>query len=208
ARGTGRRANTRRTCTRRRRRVRHEKTPQPGEKPRDGRGGSCRRRRCRRGQGRRGAWSWRADRRRSRIDAGGGRNAWPSPRVGGGLIPHRGWGETLPEKPTLGQGTTLIPHLNLDRPPPTPLGHSQYPLRCSRPGRRQWLAWVIALAVGPALNLALSLSVIWAASIGRRNDGKEIDIQEDDEPQSSEGQTGPRSGYEHDHDSGRNPPTT
>ena len=40
----------------------------------------------------------------------------------------------------------------------------------------------------------LSLSIIWAASIGRRYDGKEIDIQEGDETQSSEGQNGARSG--------------
>jgi hypothetical protein len=39
---------------------------------------------------------------------------------------------------------------------------------------------------------ALSLSIIWAASIGRRYDGKERDIQEGDEAQSREGHNGAR----------------
>src|SRR5262245_10767436 len=44
--------------------------------------------------------------------------------------------------------------------------------------------------------LSLSLSVIWAASIGRRNHGKEIDTHDPDETQNREGQIGPRSGSE------------
>ena len=48
--------------------------------------------------------------------------------------------------------------------------------------------------------LSLSLIVNWAASIGRRNHGKEIDIHDDNETQNREGQIGPRSGEEHDHD--------
>jgi hypothetical protein len=43
-------------------------------------------------------------------------------------------------------------------------------------------------------------SIIRAASIGGMYDGKEIDIQEGDEAQGSEGQSGARSGQEHDHD--------
>jgi hypothetical protein len=36
------------------------------------------------------------------------------------------------------------------------------------------------------VSFALSVSIIWAASIGGMYDGKEIDIQESDEKQSSE----------------------
>src|SRR5262249_19413634 len=59
-----------------------------------------------------------------------------------------------------------------------------------------------------SLSRWLSLSIIWAASIGRRYHGKEIDIQEADETQSSESQNGDRSGSGPNRDSGGRSPTT
>jgi hypothetical protein len=62
-------------------------------------------------------------------------------------------------------------------------------------GRHFGFACVKVFPGGPgSLAWALSLSIIWAASIGRKYHGKEFDIQEGDETQSSERQGGARAG--------------
>src|SRR5262249_24940201 len=90
---------------------------------------------CRPRPGRRQAWPLHARRCRRRSGAGGCSSSSWSPGLGGGLIPHRGGRDILPENSTLGQGTALILMVTGTGSHPSHRGHDDYPNAAPDRGR-------------------------------------------------------------------------